>query len=494
MRAARREPASPPRDEPMSVWVCRSRSVVRARGAANPGRRSAKMRRGQSGCGQTKRRTATCSRTRRPRQGRSSSRRVYRLCTRRVSEPQRGQAAVGAVVARWTVRCSTSRQARTRRLPSGAPSNSSGSNTRLQGCGSRRVQMVRGCTFYDRTSSRVRESRIWHGFSGAIWHHSLINDLAHEGHPVNGEARPSSARMNSGVDSLDVVTPLEHRHVLVQILLVHPAERAEEVPQAGPQPLQRVAVDLADAVAVVVAGPLAVRVAHRRARPVHRGQAVVPPPFVRIERAVGSVARRTDPLQRRAVGVARRPSAGPSRSRGRRRRRPAAGRSRTSRGRAACSPAAAAGPPGRGAGRLFSPAFWYASSASTSRSSSGSRSRPRNGPVLELVAELSSSEPVAPQLAGQPRRADALGEAAEDQHQLHGPPLRPLQRRPGEGVEDPIACPAAEIEDRGAFAAVDASWSSRLTPRAGQAVRMQPMRPACRSTPSRPSGRRSGSP
>ena len=59
MRAARRAPASPPRDEPMSVWVCRSRSVARARGAANPGRRSAKMRRGQSDCGHTKRRTAT---------------------------------------------------------------------------------------------------------------------------------------------------------------------------------------------------------------------------------------------------------------------------------------------------------------------------------------------------------------------------------------------------------------------------------------------------
>src|SRR4051794_25689239 len=142
IREARREPASPPSDEPMSVWVWRSRSVVLARGAANPGSRSAKMRRGQSARGQTKRRTAMRSRTRRPRQGRSPSRRVYRLRTRRASEPQSGQAAVGAVIARWTVSCSTSRQARTRQLPSGAPSNSSGSNARLRGRSSRRVQVV----------------------------------------------------------------------------------------------------------------------------------------------------------------------------------------------------------------------------------------------------------------------------------------------------------------------------------------------------------------
>ena len=157
MRAARREPASPPRDKPMSVWVCRSRSVVRARGATNPGRRSAKMRRGHSDCGHTKRRMAIRSRTHRPRQGRSSSRRVYRLWIRRVSQPQRGQAAVGAVVARWTVRLSTSRQAWMRRLPAGAPSRSSESNTRLRRWGSRWTDAVRGYSFYDRGSSKVRE-------------------------------------------------------------------------------------------------------------------------------------------------------------------------------------------------------------------------------------------------------------------------------------------------------------------------------------------------
>jgi hypothetical protein len=65
---------------------------------------------------------------------------------------------VRAVVARWTVRSSTSRQAWTRQLPSGAPSNSSGSNTRLQSDGTRGVHMVRECTYYGRASSKVREN------------------------------------------------------------------------------------------------------------------------------------------------------------------------------------------------------------------------------------------------------------------------------------------------------------------------------------------------
>lgn len=159
-REARREPASPPSDEPMSDWVCRSRSVVLARGAANPGRRSAKMRRGQPDREQIKRRTATRSRTRRPRQGRSSSWRVYRPCTRRESGPQSGHAAVGPVAVRWTVRLSTSRQARTRRLPSETPINSSGSNPRLRGCGTRWAAAVMECFFYDHSPPRVRESPI----------------------------------------------------------------------------------------------------------------------------------------------------------------------------------------------------------------------------------------------------------------------------------------------------------------------------------------------
>ena len=63
---------------------------------------------------------------------------------------------------------------------------------------------------------------------------------------------------------LEVVGPLEDRHVLRQVPLVHAPERPQEVPQPRPDPLQRVAVHLADPVAVVVPRPLARRVADRR--------------------------------------------------------------------------------------------------------------------------------------------------------------------------------------------------------------------------------------
>ena len=70
---------------------------------------------------------------------------------------------------------------------------------------------------------------------------------------------PSKARMNCIVTRLTIAAPLEHRHVPVQVLLVNPAEGAEEVPQAGPERLQRVAMHLADAIAVVITGPLTAR-------------------------------------------------------------------------------------------------------------------------------------------------------------------------------------------------------------------------------------------
>jgi hypothetical protein len=94
--------------------------------------------------------------------------------------------------------------------------------------------------------------------------------------------------------------------------------------------------------------------------------------------------------------------------------------------------------------------------------------------ALELVAELQQLEPIARQLAGQPGRRDALGEAAEDQHQLGGPPLRALQRGPGEGVEHASTPAAAVIEDRSPIAPVDVGGVTILATRAGQAVGMQP--------------------
>jgi hypothetical protein len=96
------------------------------------------------------------------------------------------------------------------------------------------------------------------------------------------------------------------------------------------------------------------------------------------------------------------------------------------------------------------------------------------GQALELVAELQQLEPVALQLAGQPGRRRAMGEAAEDQQQLDGPPLRAPQRRAGEGIEDAPAVAAAVLEDRGPVPPVDVEGVMAMTARAGQAIRMQP--------------------
>jgi hypothetical protein len=76
------------------------------------------------------------------------------------------------------------------------------------------------------------------------------NLTAHVGQVV-ADLTQRIAHQVRGRRPLDVVAPLEDRHVLVQVLLAHAPERPQEVPQPGPQPLQRVDVDLADAVAVV---------------------------------------------------------------------------------------------------------------------------------------------------------------------------------------------------------------------------------------------------
>ena len=97
------------------------------------------------------------------------------------------------------------------------------------------------------------------------------------------------------------------------------------------------------------------------------------------------------------------------------------------------------------------------------------------GRVLELVAEPQEFEPIALQLAGQPRRRRALGEAAEDQQQRDRPPLRAPQLSAGEGVEGAPTRPATIVEDRGPVASVDVCRFSTMTARAGQAPGMQPL-------------------
>jgi hypothetical protein len=95
--------------------------------------------------------------------------------------------------------------------------------------------------------------------------------------------------------------------------------------------------------------------------------------------------------------------------------------------------------------------------------------------ILELVEKPQEFEPVALQLAGQPRRRDALGEAADDQDELHRPPLRPLQRRAGVRVEDAVAPPATVIPRRVQHLAMNSYAIIPTALRAFQACQVQSM-------------------
>src|SRR5262249_7357565 len=96
------------------------------------------------------------------------------------------------------------------------------------------------------------------------------------------------------------------------------------------------------------------------------------------------------------------------------------------------------------------------------------------GRALEPVPQLQQLGAVAVQLAGQSRRGDALGEAADDQHQLPRPPPGAVQDRPGEGVEDAVAVPAAIIARRGATTAMDPHPVGSVAARASQPIGMEP--------------------
>jgi hypothetical protein len=97
------------------------------------------------------------------------------------------------------------------------------------------------------------------------------------------------------------------------------------------------------------------------------------------------------------------------------------------------------------------------------------------GGVLGPVAQGEQFLAVAAQLAGQPGGGDALGEAAEDQHQLDDRPPGALQGRAGQGVEDPMAGLAAVIEERGAVAAMDTQTVACPAPGTNQPVGVEPM-------------------
>jgi hypothetical protein len=81
--------------------------------------------------------------------------------------------------------------------------------------------------------------------------------------------------------------------------------------------------------------------------------------------------------------------------------------------------------------------------------------QPEPGPLLEAVPQLSEVLAIAAQLASHLGRGLARRDAAEDQHQLRGAAVGPLQDSPGPGVEDAAAVTAPVIQDRLAVAVVD---------------------------------------
>jgi hypothetical protein len=88
--------------------------------------------------------------------------------------------------------------------------------------------------------------------------------------------------------------------------------------------------------------------------------------------------------------------------------------------------------------------------------------------LLEAVPQLQEVLAVAAQLARHPGRRLARGDAVEDQQQLAGAAVRPLQDGPGPGVEDAAAVAALVVQDRLPMAAVDAETIPLTAPGAGQ--------------------------
>jgi hypothetical protein len=68
--------------------------------------------------------------------------------------------------------------------------------------------------------------------------------------------------------------------------------------------------------------------------------------------------------------------------------------------------------------------------------------------LLEAVPQLQQVLAVAAQLAGHLRRGPSRRDAVEDEHDLGGAAVRPLQDGPGPGVEDPAAVAAPVVQDR----------------------------------------------
>jgi hypothetical protein len=89
---------------------------------------------------------------------------------------------------------------------------------------------------------------------------------------------------------------------------------------------------------------------------------------------------------------------------------------------------------------------------------------------LETVSQFQQVLPVATQFTGHLGRGLTRGDAVEDQHDLGGAAVRPLQGGPGPGVEDPAAVAALVIQDWLPVAVVDPQALPLTAPGAGQPI------------------------
>ena len=85
------------------------------------------------------------------------------------------------------------------------------------------------------------------------------------------------SRDELGRDAIEINTELAHGNVSTQVVLVNTAKGTEEITGGRPHPFDRVGVDFADTVAIVIACPFVLAMAHRGMTP---NDVVVAAPFI----------------------------------------------------------------------------------------------------------------------------------------------------------------------------------------------------------------------
>src|SRR3982750_1689570 len=93
--------------------------------------------------------------------------------------------------------------------------------------------------------------------------------------------------------------------------------------------------------------------------------------------------------------------------------------------------------------------------------------------VTLLRSQLQQVSAAAAQLPSPLRRGHALGEPPEDEHEHRGAVVRPLERGPGPGVEDPSTRRAPVVEDGLSRVPMDDEPLVRMTPGAMQSLRVE---------------------